>query len=460
MSENQCTVKFSIDAWSTFYEDWTQKPCLVEREHVNDDTIGLHTLDEGIPVNRYITTNVDADSYSSTNGWIVIECNYDPCTKKDFQSISIVNNNIYGNQLFLVRNDADSGNTPGWHNLLLFIMACNLAGKTGAINNIYQVPYRCVLSTYLTADNFDVGDTGMGGAILKYRVATTNSVNYIKTLLDLDTSPVKNNKCKVYPYRYLYVTNNCGNANIYKWEQFEHTSDFLVKFEIENTLCMGGSVRAVPINYQGFASKYDEAIPLGKFPVCGWTSDAYTLWQTQQAVNQPVNFVSNMFGAGTQAQNSAYSYKQAQAQGNSYNTTGDILNIAGNFVSAVGNLVATEYSAHLLPNTLSGSNVGDVAFSRKMLRFNYCSMRICDEELKVIDDLFTRYGYKINETKMANITGRPYWNYIKIGDGECIGYGTVPPDYMEDINNICRSGVTIWHNHDNIGNFTLDNSLN
>ena len=30
---------------------------------------------------------------------------------------------------------------------------------------------------------------------------------------------------------------------------------------------------------------------------------------------------------------------------------------------------------------------------------------------------------------------------------------------MDIINKICRNGVTIWHNHANIGNYSLNNSI-
>ena len=30
---------------------------------------------------------------------------------------------------------------------------------------------------------------------------------------------------------------------------------------------------------------------------------------------------------------------------------------------------------------------------------------------------------------------------------------------MDIINNVARNGVTIWHNHDNIGNYNLDNPI-
>lgn len=69
------------------------------------------------------------------------------------------------------------------------------------------------------------------------------------------------------------------------------------------------------------------------------------------------------------------------------------------------------------------------------------------------------FGYKINETKTPNITGRTYWNYVEIGGNEEIGHGNIPNRFLDEINQIFRKGVTIWHNHSNIGNYSLSNTI-
>ncbi len=51
------------------------------------------------------------------------------------------------------------------------------------------------------------------------------------------------------------------------------------------------------------------------------------------------------------------------------------------------------------------------------------------------------------------------WNYIQIANDDEIGNGSVPSSYMEEINNACRRGLTIWHNHANIGNYSLSNNI-
>ena len=86
-------------------------------------------------------------------------------------------------------------------------------------------------------------------------------------------------------------------------------------------------------------------------------------------------------------------------------------------------------------------------------------MRCKTEYMLRIDDYFTRFGYKIDRVKNANLTGRNTFNYVEIGSSESIGYGTLPSEAMETINNAFRKGVTIWHNHANIGNYNLNNSI-
>lgn len=86
-------------------------------------------------------------------------------------------------------------------------------------------------------------------------------------------------------------------------------------------------------------------------------------------------------------------------------------------------------------------------------------MRAKTEYIKIINDYFSRFGYKINRVLEPNIIGRTNWNYLEIGTTECIGYGDTPTNFIETINNACRRGATIWHNHNNIGKYNLSNSI-
>ena len=123
------------------------------------------------------------------------------------------------------------------------------------------------------------------------------------------------------------------------------------------------------------------------------------------------------------------------------------------------------YRASMIPSQIGGqTTVGDLTFAYDKLAPTYYKMSIRAEYARIIDDFFNRFGYKINRIKVPNQTGRTYYNYIQIGATENIGYSTnsvrsVPSASMEIINNIYRNGVTIWHNHDNIGNYSLNNTI-
>ena len=112
-----------------------------------------------------------------------------------------------------------------------------------------------------------------------------------------------------------------------------------------------------------------------------------------------------------------------------------------------------------MPNVSGGTATGDVIFASSSNCFVFKEMRCKNEYMKIIDDYFTRFGYAIKHLDLPNLTGRTYWNYVEIGNSDDIGTGNVPSKYMEIINNSARKGVTIWHNHANIGNFSLNNTI-
>lgn len=196
---------------------------------------------------------------------------------------------------------------------------------------------------------------------------------------------------------------------------------------------IGGSIRLVPRGYKKVDYNIEESIPLGKYPTCEWNADAFTNWLTQNAVNVTSQIIGTVGSIAT---------------GNAFTVAGSIANLIGTF-----------REASLLPTIQKGQNEGDINFSSNSNTFKFIHYRAKTEYMKIIDNFFTRFGYKINQIKKPNITGRRYFNYVEIGQDDFIGYGNVPSNFMEEINNACRAGVTIWHNHENLGNYSLNNTI-
>ena len=205
------------------------------------------------------------------------------------------------------------------------------------------------------------------------------------------------------------------------------------------SLSIGMSGRIVPIRYKGRHFDFEDSLTLAKFPTCSWSADSYTNWLTEQSVN---------------SSNSALSVAADVVSG------GNLL--AGIIVSAASE-IATFYGgykkAQLLPEITGGKATGDVNFGNHNNHFTLIQYRIKLQHLRQIDDYFSKYGYKTLRVKTPNITGRQNWNYIQIGSTESIGFGDIPERDLNNINRACRKGVTIWHNHANIGNFNLLNAI-
>ena len=54
VNENTTLITFETDCFQTWYWRIVYNPCFVEREHVNNDTIGHHTVPEGLETGEYI----------------------------------------------------------------------------------------------------------------------------------------------------------------------------------------------------------------------------------------------------------------------------------------------------------------------------------------------------------------------------------------------------------------------
>lgn len=147
----------------------------------------------------------------------------------------------------------------------------------------------------------------------------------------------------------------------------------------------------------------------------------------------------------------------ATSSGLAGTSLGTTLAVSG--ASQVASGIGSYNESKLLPNVNGGQATGDIVWSNGNSGFIFRQMRADNESMRIIDDYFTRFGYAIRQLGLPNLTGRSNWNYIEIGQSDEIGYGDVPSKFMDTINKACRKGVTIWHSHTNLGNYSLTNSI-
>lgn len=487
---DSCTeIVYTIDMWSTWFNKLTLNNCFVKREHTNNDSIGANTVDENLDIGDVICESWQGVGFNDRY-FIVIESTYIPDDESigghdhwsRFNYITANNGLVSGFKrlLFFIDYSNDTSYLSGLRNVFLFITRAQLDEHVEDIHNIYIIP-ELFIGNLLSLDGHSAyaSDTEDSNKRFTYyddslsRTAYEININVGKGTTFSDYIP-KNNKLFCYPYNYLMVTNNNGNQNIYKYECW-YSNNSNAEFNFAGACTCGGSGRVAPKNYKGMTGNdEDESLPSGKYPTFSWTSDAYINWLSQNAVNV-ISSIAVLGGSIAGAvltggaslplelgaiEMAVNEEQRAMIQGkqNLQNVQSGT-SMGSSIASQVGSIIGAFHNAKLLPNIVCGQNTGDVKFSLQAIDFRFKKMRAKTENLKIIDDYFTKYGYKTNRVKTPNVTGRQYFNYIEIGQDSSIGYGEIPQNALEIINSICKKGVTIWHDHSKIGDYSVTNSI-
>lgn len=446
-SQNCCEITYVVDAWSTWFDYWNQKPCYVIREHVNDDEIGLHTIPENIELGDYVLNSRKEDFMAEINNFaICMAVSELPDESVPPYTNNRVYNGIFGGLYYLGFNSpAECQNA---------IRIYDKLGKANSINSLFMIPKTMESFADGTSASWSISQGGetIGTANLVYLTGSNESdtignINVVFPSKIGNNYVPKNNKLFTYPYCFFNLTNNSGITESFRYEDFVKEDNIpSIAFWVSASITPGMSMKAIPLFYKNENINYNFGIMSGKLPVCSYDSDVYLNWLRQNGLNSVFNVIGGVIST-------------AGAIG-----SGSIGGAVGG-LSSIYNALHQHTIADMTPNQAKGNtNGGDINFSDTSCGlFTIYKMSIKDEYAKIIDDYFSRYGYRINEVKMANITGRNIFNYIEIGHGESIGYSegniSVPTEYMEIINNACQNGITIWHSHGNIGNYNLSNNI-
>ena len=209
---------------------------------------------------------------------------------------------------------------------------------------------------------------------------------------------------------------------------------------------LGCSIKCYPKDYKKITECQHESITAGKFPICNYVNDTYTNWLTQNSIN---------LGGGM--------YFPTSALKGTVNFVGNAIagNAVGMATSATDAIVSTasEFYEHsfMSPQVSGNTNQGDVNTSNGNNDFYSYNVCIKEEYARLIDQILTCYGYKVNDVKYPNITGRLNWNFVKTV--ECNFDGNIPQEDLQNIRAMFNNGVTFWHTPRNMYNYFLPNGI-
>ena len=444
VSEASTQITFEVDAWSTWFNDLTITNCFVIREHVNSDGYGEHTIPEGLETGEYISQTSAHFPFGTSH--IVMGTLVNPRNGTAWDGGCGEYGGIVSGVKYFIFN-----NTGSLNNALERIAS---AGNSDSIVSLFYCPDWITGYSSATFDSNGIAevpntDTATYGGGISIPLQWTKIGNYTP----------KNKKLFTYPYCSYIITNNAGGSLELHIEDFHDNGNHVGQTAVYGTCCPGASIRLIPKYYKAHDRTLSDelnneyGLTAGKFPIASYPNDAYTNWMTQNSVNMGIQTIGSllMIAGGSMAVATGGASLLPSILGGGAITSGAM---------GIANQMNQVYQHSFNPVHADGNtNSGDVTYSKGLLSFSGYFMTIKEEYAKSIDEYFTRFGYKVNRLKTPNITGRQYWNYVQIGTGEEIGKGAVPTKYMDIINQATRNGVTIWHNHANIGNYNLNNSI-
>lgn len=436
VSENSTRIYFEIDSMQTWFFQINFNQVFIEREHVSNDTVGLHTVPENVELGDYIDQSVTQEERESFNylvsnsrPLVVVSVTQTGISAID-QGTGREYNGIYSGLINVCFPNPSSAE--------IFILYLDSKFSETPVVSVFLAPWELCVDNLTSWQTYSEGDFTFQYQVVPYRTGTTylkssslNKTNY----LDNNYYP-KNNKLLTFPYKYFLVDNNVGGCFDYKYEYF---SDSTCNFQINGTLSVGCSIKLRPLNYNKLSGLNNLfSVDASKLPTCAYVNDSYTNYLTANAVNLGLSLGTDVVKLGASA-----------IMENPTGMASSTLSIAGT-IGQVYERSKRPLQAH------GGVNQGDFTLSAG-LSFNVYRKSIKEEYAKIIDDYFSMYGYKINSVKVPNITGRRNWNYVKtIG---CNFTGDIPQEDIEKIRNIFNTGITFWHNAENFLNYSANNDI-
>lgn len=447
ISDSMTTVSIKTDVWQTWQFDIDIKKCFVEREHVNDDTIGLHTIPEQVETGEYIIEEA-ASSSTTSDCHVVIASTYDIVADltngSPSNSYHTYNGIPNGSFYYIV------GTSTSYSFMTAAINGAAKSGKSNGIVGIFLLPDTILGITnsstwsflYATEDGWSTDPHAGFGYCPYIKVGNTSSATLMETITltkpytSINGYVPKNNKLFAFPFKYLLADNNAGGASNLHYELFSTTN---MNFKIYGDITPGGSIRMLPQDYKAQSENNLEGLTGTKFPIGSFANDVYTNWLTQNGVNIALKGASSLLSAGV-----------GLATGNPIGVASGVLGVA----STIGEV----YEHSLIPPTIEGNvNSGDVNYSKGLSKFSFYKMSIKSEYAKVIDEFFSMFGYKVNRVKTPNITGRTNWNFVKTID--CNIHAFIPQKDCLEIKNMFNSGVTFWHNPTTFLDYSQTNTI-
>lgn len=437
-------LTLATDIMQTWFLDCEVHACYVEREHVNDDSIGAHVKDEGMSTGEMVCTYED---YDESPLYTCVSCAVEPSADGTY-----VNNggDVYegvtcGTALTVF--DAVPGQQLGEFRNFMQALADN--GQQDAIAAIYMVPGYVL-------PGLSSKDDGWGAWVKgDNEPARSDEVSYELGFTTLDGYTPKNNKLYCYPFEYGEMTNLTGGNQQFALEFWSNKGT--MSFRRTGGVDRSAGMVYVPLGYNGLDVNWEAAVNMPPYPTCSWVYQTYqNEWGQSQVYIDKYNLRYNsLTDPPTAVTGMNMAANMLSAAWN--RDVGGLITSAAEGIDSLRTIQEDLQRRQRQPNTERGGTNSSVTLANVGgYKLGIRKWTVRREIAEQIDSFFSMYGYNVSTIKVPNLTGRESWNYVKTQGANIVG--KVPAPALRDINALFDRGITFWH-HDAVGAYELPNDI-
>ena len=416
ISPNTVKLRMELDVMMTYIHTYRINKSYVERMHVTNDSIGAHTVDEGLELGEYVASNINTDPFLREL-CVLIQTTVDLTTVQVGENEESTKTNIAGTAYNGVFSGVAIQAVSTTHFYELAYKLLKLTTTTEDIISMWMYPKELVQ----LQDGYTWTDDNVIKKVVGFK--TEQSFETSRNVTPQAYTP-RNNKLLTYPFNFLYVSNNSGQSACYPYERFgdpEH-----IRFRYTGALNPSDGVKVFPLNYKGEIYAYEHGLSLPAFPTCAWQSDTYKLWLAQnQGQMKESTMMSNLGVVGGLS---------AMLAGG---LTGNVpvmlagLGVGVSSLSAISAQNAKISDSQAMPNQARGNYSASTNITAGFQTFTIAHKGITTERMRIIDDFFDIYGYKIMRMTLPMIHARESWSYVKTVGANVSG--NIPNDDLTKI---------------------------
>jgi hypothetical protein len=243
VNDNLTEISIKTDVFQTYQFDLIYKASFVEREHVSDDTVGLHTMPEGLETGEYVCNAIQS-LYSAGNSTYICVATSEVPSEMGTNVYNRQYNGIYSGVTYVVFETPLAASN--------FIRALDGLGKADAVTSVFLIPINLTGTLTFTVYNIAIDSSHTittSAAFPPYSTTyvTLGTTSGITSPSTINGYTPKNNKLFVSPYNYFYVTNNVGMDVDFHYEDFVSNS---ASFKTIGSITPGCSIKCFPLNYK------------------------------------------------------------------------------------------------------------------------------------------------------------------------------------------------------------------